>query len=162
MKDLILKTAAAFALLGYLFSTRRFILFLSDLDPFQGLLFYYIQLFITLEVLQYFGLIIGGVRMQSFTQTLGELMIIFAFFILVDQESEWVAYVVGEQSGKKMDYPVVYTQAEDGAVYYLWTTYVTSNPDTARLLTFVLTPVVLVAGGLYLTGGGKVRRELLS
>lgn len=56
----------------------------------------------------------------------------------------------------------MYTQAEDGAVYYLWSTYVTSNPDTARLLTFVLTPVVLVTLGLYLTGGAKVRRELLA
>ena len=162
MKQLILKTAVAFAILGYLFSSRQFILFLNRLNPFQGLVFYYLQLFVTLEVLQYFGLVIGGVKMQSFTQTIGELMIVFAFFILVDQESAWVAYVIGEDEGKKKDYPVVYTQAEDGAVYYLWSTYVTKNPDTARMLTFVITPVVLVAIGLYLTGGAKVRRDLLA
>ena len=162
MKQLILKTAAAFAIIGYLFSARQLILFLNQLNPFQGLFFYYLQLFVTLEILQYFGLVIGGIKMQSISQTIGELMIIFAFFILVAQESAWVAYVVGEDEGKKKDYPVVYTQSEDGAVYYLWSTYVTSNPDTARLLTFVLTPVVLVALGLYLTGGAKVRRELLA
>ena len=162
MKQLILKTVAAFAIIGYLFSSRQFILFLNQLNPFQGLFFYYLQLFVTLEILRYFGLVIGGIKMQSIFQTIGELMIIFAFFILVDQESAWVAYVVGEDEGKKKDYPVVYTQAEDGAVYYLWSTYVTSNPDTARLLTFVLTPVVLVTLGLYLTGGAKVRRELLA
>jgi len=162
MQRLILKTALAFAVFGYLFSSRQFILFLNRLNPFQGLLFYYLQLFVTLEVLQYFGLVIGGVKMQSITQTIGELMIVFAFFILVDQESAWVAYVIGEDEGKKKDYPVVYTQAEDGAVYYLWSTYVTNNPDTARMLTFVVTPVVLVAIGLYLTGGAKVRRELLA
>lgn len=162
MQRLILKTALAFAVLGYLFSSRQFILFLNRLNPFQGLLFYYLQLFVTLEVLQYFGLVIGGVKMQSITQTIGELMIVFAFFILVDQESAWVAYVIGEDEGKKKDYPVVYTQSEDGAVYYLWSTYVTNNPDTARMLTFVVTPVVLVAIGLYLTGGTKVRRELLA
>lgn len=160
MQNLILKTAGVFALLGYLFSSRQFILFLNRLNPFQGLLFYYLQLFIVLEVLQYFGLVIGGVKMQSLTQTLGELLIVFAFFIIVDQESGWVAYVIGEDEGKKKDYPVVYTQAEDGAVYYLWSTYVTSNPDTARLLTFVVTPAVLVAIGLYMTGGKMVRREL--
>lgn len=161
MRDLILKTAGAFALLGYLFSSRKFILFLNSLNPFQGLLFYYLQLFVTLEILQYFGLVIGGVKMTDFSQTIGELLIVFAFFILVDQESEWVAQVVGDKEGKKKDYPVVYTQAEDGAVYYLWSTYVTKSPETVRFLTFVLTPVVLVAIGLYLTGGAKVRRDLL-
>lgn len=161
MRDLILKTTGAFALLGYLFSSRKFILFLNDLSPFQGLLFYYLQLFVVLEILQYFGLVIAGVKMTSPLQTLGELLIIFAFFILVDQESAWVAQVVGDQEGKKKDYPIVYTQSEDGAVYYLWSTYVTKSPETARFLTFVVTPVVLVAIGLYLTGGAKVRRDLL-
>lgn len=161
MKYLIMKTVAAFAILGYLFSSRKLILFLNSLNPFQGLLFYYIQLFVTLEVLQYFGLVVGGVKMTSLTQTIGELLMVFAFFIIVDQESAWVAYVIGEDEGKKKDYPVVYTQAEDGAVYYLWNTYVTSNPETVRFLTFVVTPAVLVALGLYLTGGEKVRREML-
>lgn len=162
MRNLLLKTAGAFALLGYLFSSRKFIGFLNTLNPFQGLLFYYLQLFVTLEVLQYFGLVIGGVKMTNLTQTIGELLIIFAFFILVDQESAWVAYVVGEQEGKKQEYPVIYTQAEDGAVYYLWTTYGGQSPETARWLTFVVTPVVLVSLGLVLTGGKAVRRDLLS
>lgn len=162
MRNLILKTGVAFALIGYLFSSRKFILFLNSLNPFQGLLFYYLQLFVTLEVLQYFGLVVGGVKMTSLTQTIGELLMVFAFFILVDQESAWVAHVVGEPEGKDKDYPVVYTQAEDGAVYYLWTTYVVKDPDVARILTFVVTPLVLVSLGLYLTGGKSVRRDLLS
>lgn len=161
MRELIVKTAATFALLGYLFSSRKFIVFLNSLNPFQGLLFYYIQLFVVLEILQYFGLVIGGVKMTDFSQTIGELLIVFAFFVLVNQESGWVAQVVGDQEGKKKDYPIIYTQSEDGAVYYLWSTYVTNNPETARFLTFVLTPVVLISIGLYLTGGARVRRDLL-
>ena len=162
MRDLIVRTAIAFAVLGYIFSSRQFIRFLNNLNPFQGLLFYYLQLFVTLEILQWFGLIIGGVKMTSLVQTIGELIIVFAFFIIVDQESAWVAQVVGEEEGKKKDYPVIYTQAEDGAVYYLWSTYVTKDPDTARLLTFVLTPAVMVAVGLYLTSGQAIRRDLLA
>lgn len=157
MRNLILRTAGLFALIGYLFSSRRFILFLNNLNPIQGLIFYYVQLFITLEVLQWFGLVIGGVKMTSITQTIGELLIVFAFFILVDQESAWVANVVGAK-----DFPTVYTQSEDGAVYYLWSTYVTDDPETARLLTFVLTPAVLVSIGIFMTGGVSVRRELLA
>lgn len=162
MRNLILKTAGMFALLGWIFSSRSFILFLNQLNPFQGLLFYYLQLFVTLEVLQYFGLIIGGVPMTSLTQTIGELMMIFAFFILVDQESEWIQRVVGEKEKKEQHCPKVYLQAEDGATYYLWNTYVTNNEEIVRFLTFVVTPAILVGIGLYLTGGAKLRRELLS
>jgi len=151
----------AFAVIGLVFSSRQFILTLNRLNPVQGLLVYYTYLFLALEFLRWLGLVIGGVKMTSITQTLGELMIVFAFFIIVDFESEWVAHVVGESEGKKKDYPVVYTQSEDGSVYYLWKTFVTDNPDLLRIFTFVLTPAVLVGFGLYLTGNGKIRRELI-
>lgn len=72
-----------------------------------------------------------------------------------------IGIVIGEDTGKKVEYPTLYTQAEDGAVYYFWSTYVTSKPETARILTYVVTPAILVGLGLYLTGGEKIRRELL-
>lgn len=162
MRDLILKTAGAFALLGYIFSSRQFILFLNKLNPVQGLVFYYLQIFVTLEILQYFGLVIGGVKMTSLTQTIGELMMIFAFFVIVDNESEWIQVVVGEDTKKKQDCPKVYLQAEDGATYYFWQSLIGNNPDMLRILTFVVTPALLVSVGLYLTGGKSVRRDLLS
>lgn len=162
MKQLIFKTAGTFALLGWIFSSRKFILFLNKLNPIQGLIFYYFQIFVTLEVLQYFGLVIGGVRMTSFSQTFGELLIIFAFFVLVNNESDWVQIVVGEDTHQKQVCPRVYTQAEDGAAFYFWKTYVTDNEEVARTLTFVVTPVILVGLGLYLTGGRAVRRDFLA
>lgn len=162
MRDIIIKTAITFGLLGYIFSIRSFILFLNKLDPIQGLIFYYFQIFVTLEILQYFGLVIGGVKMTSLTQTLGELMIIFAFFIIVDNESEWIQNVVGEDTHKKQECPDVYLQAEDGATYYLWKSLTHASPDVLRILTFVVTPVILVSVGLFLTGGKSVRRDLLS
>lgn len=161
MKYLILRTAIAFAVLGFLFSSRTVILTLNSLTPIQGLLIYYLEIFLTLEFLQWIGLVVGGIQMRNLLQTLGELFIIFAFFIIVDFESAWIAYVVGEDKGKKVDYPVLYTQAEDGAVYYLWSTYVTSDSEKARILTYVVTPALLVSLGLYLTGGKRIHRELL-
>lgn len=161
MKNLIAKTALAFAVLGYIFSSRWFILFLNKLNPIQGLLFYYLQLFITLEILQWFGLVIGGVKINTTLQTIGELLVVFAFFILVDNESEWVKTVVGEETKEEQRCPKVYLQAEDGATYYLWKTLTGAPPDTIRLLTFVLTPAILVTVGLYLTGGAALRRDLL-
>lgn len=160
MRNVLLKTAGAFALLGFLLTTRRYILFLNTLSPFQGLLVYYLQIFLTLEFLQYIGLVIGGVRQETLMHTLGELMVIFAFFIVVDFESEWVQVVVGDESKEKQNCPRVYLQAEDGAVYYLWKK-VTQNPETLRLLTFVVTPVLLSVIGVYLMGGRAIKRELL-
>lgn len=162
MKNIIAKTALTFALLGYIFSSRYFILFLNNLDPIQGLVFYYFQIFVTLEVLQYFGLVIGGVKMTSITQTIGELLMIFAFFIIVDNESEWIQVVVGEDKKEKQNCPKVYLQAEDGATYYFWKSLTGASPDVLRILTFVVTPALLVSVGLFLTGGVSVRRELLS
>lgn len=162
MKNIIAKTALTFALLGYIFSSRYFILFLNQLDPIQGLVFYYFQIFVTLEVLQYFGLVIGGVKMTSITQTIGELLMIFAFFIIVDNESEWIQVVVGEEKKEKQNCPKVYLQAEDGATYYFWKTLTGASPDVLRILTFVVTPALLVSIGLFLTGGVSVRRELLT
>jgi len=167
----------AFALMGYLFSSRPIILFMNTLNPLQGLVVYYVIIFVTLEILQLFGLIIGGVRMASLRQTLGEVLIIFAFFVIVDWESGWVQDVVAEDRTRRgvpahtsadtsttlgnqaLECPNVYLQAEDGAVYYLMNTYVSSNKEVARLLSFVVVPAVLALAGLYLTRG-VVRRSL--
>lgn len=160
-----------FAFLGFLFSSRPLILALNALNPFQGLVVYYTIIFITLEVMQYFGLIIGGVKMGSFTQTLGELMIIFAYFIIFDMESAWIQDVVNEARGgekkkkdskdtslgdQALDCPNVYLQAEDGATYYLVGLLV-KNKEYARYITFVGVPAILSFIGLWLTRGRVYR-----
>lgn len=100
--------------------------------------------------------------MTSTAQTIGELLIIFAFFVIVDNESEWIQAVVGEEKKEEQHCPKVYLQAEDGATYYFWKSLTGASPDILRILTFVVTPAVLVSIGLLLTGGVSVRRELLS
>jgi hypothetical protein len=166
-----------FAFLGFLFSSRPLILALNTLNPFQGLIVYYTIIFITLEIMQYFGLIIGGIKMGSFTQTLGELMIIFAYFIIFDMESAWIQEVVNEARGgsssksshdkkkesqdtslgdQALDCPNVYLQAEDGATYYLVGLLV-KNKEYARYITFVGVPAVLAFVGLWLTRGRVYR-----
>ena len=156
----MLQAALTFALLGYLFSARKFISFLNTLTPTQGLIFYYFQLFVTLEVLQSLGLVVGGIRMATSMQTIGELLVIFGFFIIVDQESRWIQVVVGEETKQEQVCPGVYLQSEDGAVFEFWSTWF--EPETARLLTFVLTPAVLVAAGTYLMGFKRIQRSLLA
>lgn len=156
------KTAIAFALIGFLLSTRKYILAINQLSPVQGLLVYYLQIFLTLEVLQWFGLVVGGVRQETLWHTLGEMMIIFAFFIIVNLESKWIQIVVGEDTKQTQNCPKVYIQAEDGAVFYLWTDVLGFTANAARWLTFVVTPAVLAFGGIVLTSGKPIQRALLA
>ena len=156
----MLQAALAFALLGYLFSARKFISFLNSLTPTQGLIFYYFQLFVTLEVLQTLGLVVRGIKIASTMQTVGELFVIFAFFILVDQESRWIQVVVGEETKQEQRCPQLYLQSEDGATFEFWSNWFA--PDTARILTFVVTPAILVAIGTYLMGFKRIQRSLLA
>ena len=156
----MLQSALVFAFLGYVFSSRKFILFLNSLTPTQGLIFYYFQLFVTLEVLQYLGLVVGGIKIASTIQTFGELLVIFAFFILVDQESRWIQVVVGEETKQEQRCPQLYLQSEDGATFEFWSHWF--SPDTARVLTFIVTPAILVAVGTYLMGFKRIQRSLLA
>lgn len=156
----MLQAAVTFAVIGYLFSARRFISFLNTLTPTQGLIFYYFQLFVTLEVLQYLGLVVGGVKISTSMQTIGELLVIFAFFILVDQESRWIQVVIGEETKQEQRCPQLYLQSEDGATFEFWSRWF--EPDTARILTFVVTPAILVALGTYLMGFRRIQRHLLA
>lgn len=156
------KTALAFGLIGFLLSSRQYILAINQLSPVQGLLVYYLQIFLTLEVLQWFGLVVGGVRQETLWHTLGEMMIIFAFFMIVDLESKWVQIVVGEETKQEQNCPKVYIQAEDGAVFYMWNEVLGFAADVSRWLTFVVTPAVLAFGGMILTSGKPIQRALLS
>lgn len=156
------KTATAFALIGVLLSSRKYILFMNGLNPMAGLIVYYAQIFVTLEALQYFGLIVGGVRQNTLWHTLGEMMIIFAFFVIVNLESKWVQIVVGEETKQEQNCPRVYIQAEDGATFYVWNVLLGFSNETSRWLTFVITPTILVLAGMTLTSGKPIQRDMLA
>lgn len=128
----------AFGILGFLFSSRKWILFMNNLNPLTGMVVYYIILTVTLILLEYFGLIIAGIKFESINQTLGTILIIFSFFILVNWESCYINVV----TKGNCDMSNVYLQSEDGAVYYLWSK-LTDNINLLRILTYIVTPVVL-------------------
>ena len=136
----------AIAIIGYLLTTRKWILFMNKLNPFTGLIVYYTILTITVLLLEYFGLIIAGIKFESFGHTIGTMMIIFAFFITVNWESCFVNMVT---KGSCKEVSTVFLQSEDGATYYLWSK-LTSDINKLRLLTYVVTPFVLTLIGVNL------------
>ena len=143
----------AFALIGYLFTTKKMILFLNTLTPFQGLLFYYFQLFTIINVLQCFGLVIGSYKMTTISQSIGELLIIFSFFIIVNFESYFVQWSVDSNTkkdeNKSKNCTTIYLQSEDGATYDLVDGYL-NNPPLSRIITFIVVPFVLTFLGTQL------------
>jgi hypothetical protein len=131
--------------LGFAFSLRQFVLFLDSLNPFTGLIIYYIILYFSLYALSKLGLVIWKIRIKSPLQVLGALLITMAFFITVDWESPWVQYV----TNRTTDVSNVLYQSEDGAFWYLWS-FLTNNFEVLRILTYVVTPFVLTLVGVIL------------
>ncbi|MGB9672084.1 MAG: hypothetical protein ACPLZY_02940 [Candidatus Norongarragalinales archaeon] len=139
--------ALALASMGFALTSRSWLLFLDGLNPFQGLIIYYLILYVSLYMLSRLDLVVFGFKIKDPTQTLGLLLITFAFFICVDWESPFVQIVTG-RSVENVS-PVLF-QAEDGAVWFLWEKALPwANLETLRLLTYVATPFALASiGGL--------------
>lgn len=108
-------------------------------SPFVGLLIYYFILTVTVLILEYFGLIIAGIKFGNFNQTIGTMLIIFSFFIIINWES---CYINTITKGNCDNVSNVYLQSEDGAVYYLWSKLFT-NVNIIRLFTYIITPFIL-------------------
>lgn len=140
--------AVAIAAMGLVFSSREFILWMSGLNPLQGLIVYYLILYTVLFVLSRMGLVVLGERIETPLQVLGLVLITFAFFIVVDWESQYIQIVVDPSVAGQV--AANYFQSEDGAVFYIWQTLLPGlDPYYHALLTYVATPFILaLVGGL--------------
>lgn len=135
--------AFIFAIMGFIFTTRTWLKTLDKLNPIYGLIIYYIIITSFVILLEYFGLVISGIKYSTSWQTIGTILIIFSFFIVVSWES---CYVNTITKGNCDDVSNVYLQSEDGAVYYFWS-YFTDNLSARRILTYVVTPFILTIIG---------------
>jgi hypothetical protein len=143
-----LSLAISIAIMGFVLSSREWILFLNSLDPVQGLFVYYVILYSSLTVLSYLGLVIFNIKIKNPIQTFGLILITFAFFITVDWESPYIQLIT---KGNVENASTIFYQSEDGATWYFWSNVVgVKNIETLRLLTFVLTPFLLCLIGSYL------------
>ena len=140
-----------FAVIGFMFSSYAWIHFLDNLNPLQGLIVYYIIIYITLMLLQYFGLIIAGIKFSTSFQSFGLLLIYYAFFIIFNYQSCWINYATGRKC-EENDISNVYLQAEDGSIYYILNKF-GIQPEHNRLITFVIMPFLLVFIGVRMSKG---------
>lgn len=137
------------ALLGFIFSSRTYIKAYDKLPPYGGLIVYYIILTITVIVLERLGLIVGGLQLSGFSHTLGTMLIIFSFFIIFDWESCYINIVTKGRCDNK-DISDIYFASEDGAVYDLWNKVFRNKHELNRILTYIITPLILSFIGILL------------
>ena len=126
-------------LIGFIFSTRKWILFADKLNPFVGLMIYYIIITLIILIMQKMGLVIAGIEFNSVKHTFASILIVFSFFIVVDWESCYINTVV---SGSCKNMSNIYLQSEDGAIYWIWSHFFT-DINVLRIMTYVITPMVL-------------------
>jgi hypothetical protein len=135
----------AFGIIGFLFSTKAWLIFINKLNPIIGLVMYYIILIMVIVLLEHFGLIVSGLKLDTISHTIGLILIVFAFFITMDWQSCYVRAITNNPCKKD----TIYLQTEDGLVYYLWSRVFT-NLEVLRIMTYVITPMVLALIGTFL------------
>ena len=139
--DEALKLSITFGLLGFIFSSRSWIKTIDKLTPIRGLLIYYIIIYITVYVMAHLGLIIGHSKITNYVHTLGVVMILFSYFIIFNWESEYINIVTKGKFDDKST-SKIYLQSEDGATFDFFYN-ITKNVELSRILTFIVTPIVL-------------------
>lgn len=137
-----LKLALAFAIAGYIFTSKMWLRVLHNLGPEQGLVLKWVAILGSIILID---LVDPTLKLEHKTQALGVVMVLAAFNIIFNYQSEWI-----EESGSGN----VQVQTPDGALYHRARTNLGLNPDVARILVFVLVPFALVLGGSKLVRNG--------
>jgi hypothetical protein len=142
--------AGAFALLGFIFYTRTFLNAINLLNPFEGLVVYYVVIWSSLFVLSKFDLVIFGIKIKSLQQTIGILFISFAFFVVVDWSSSYVQWATTGHFGGVSG---IFYQDEDGALWAFWSWLIPATSNTLiwidRVFAFSVSPAIIaIIGGI--------------
>jgi hypothetical protein len=137
-----LKLALAFAIAGYIFTSKIWLRWLHSLGPEQGLVVKWVAILGSIILID---MVDPTLKLEHKTQALGVVMVLAAFNIIFNYQSEWI----GESGSGN-----VQVQTPDGALYHRARENLGLKPDVARLVTFVLVPFVLVLGGSKLVRNG--------
>lgn len=137
--------AAGVAVAGLVFTSRTWLGLVNTLGPEAGLI---VKNFIILFVI-YLLHFVDGLIGQPHQQALGFLLVYVSFSMIFNYQSEWITDSDAEN---------VERQTPDGAVYHR-VRNLGLNPDSARIVTFVIVPFVLFLVGSQFIKRGKLNLE---
>lgn len=148
-----------FGILGFLITSKPYVKFFDKNHPILNLIVYYLILFFVIMILEKSGLIVGGIPFTDLRHTIGSMLIIFAFFMVIKSESCYINEITDRSCDPKFISPM-YISREDGVVYYLFSK-ITDNIQLRRLYTYILTPILLSIIGLVLIGDNKPKISII-
>lgn len=139
-----------FGVIGLVTTSNLYLNFINELNPIFGLIMYYIVLLFVILIVEILGLVFINIEFgyNLIYQTIGLLLIIFSFNLVTSWESCYINQTVSENNSCD-GVSNIYLQSEDGAVYYFYSLFI-DNININRILTYVVTPVVLSYIGIYL------------
>lgn len=137
-----LRLALAFAFVGLVFTSRPWLRWLHRLSPEQGLVVKWAAILGSIFVIDAAD---PTLKLEHKTQALGAIMILAAFNMIFNYQSEWI-----DESGS----PNVQVQTPDGALYHRARSNLGLPPEVARITVFVIVPFVLVFFGSRLVRSG--------
>lgn len=138
-----LRLAAAFAFVGFVFTSKTWLQWLHSLGPEHGLVIKWAAILGAIFLLDFAD---PTLKLEHKTQALGVVMVLAAFNMIFNYQSEWI-----DESGSGN----VQVQTPDGALYRRARTVLGLEPGWARLFVFVLVPFVLVFFGSRLIRNGR-------
>jgi len=146
---------AVFAIIGFLITTKPSLQFFSKLTPLEGLLVYYFITYLALMMLQRVGLTIGKMEFNTHLHTIGSMLIIFAFLTVFGLNSKFIVLFEEQDKETAMEKGTAITmQSEDGGLFFIWEKLLNGNMELARIMTYVVSPFILVTVGIQLIYGG--------
>jgi len=135
----------AFAIAGFVFTSKQWLQLLDRLGPEQGLVVKWVAILTTIFLLDWAD---PTLKIEHKTQALGFVMVLVAFNVIFNYQNEWI-----DESGAGN----VQVQTPDGALYRRARTDLGFSPDIARILVFVLVPFALVFfGSKFIRNGSKL------
>lgn len=143
--------AAAIGVIGFLFSTREWLLTLNGLDQLTGFIIYYAVMYGFLFALHKLDVILFKANVSDLQGTLGLMLILFAIAVTINWTNPYVQLVT---TGNLTGASGVFYQAED-ALSWSFATNVLGIQDvqTARIVAFSLVPFAVALLGTALIKG---------
>jgi len=152
MKEYIL--LATLGIGGYFLYSTKFLMWLNSLNAYQSFGFSYGIIFLLVFILSKIGFSVGSFRIESWKQTIGVALILFAIFTIIKFENPYVQYITkGNLDGASN----IFYGSEDGVVFSFWhDTMKITNMTYIRYLLSIVTPVLFALVGCLLARKPKL------
>ena len=130
-----IRLAATFAALGFVFTSKQWLQFLNKYSPETGLIIQHVIILLSIYILAWSDPYIKFVHHH---QAIGVLLLYMTFVLIFNYQSGWIKDIKADN---------VEDQTFDGVVYHRSKKIPNIEPQTARIVSFVIIPFILVIIG---------------